>query len=488
MGAVIPFFNAQMQGFDKQVRQYKNHPTSTAVKGLALTVGVGALLSVLTGGNDDNPYYKQLTNRQKETYWNIPYGPADENGYQYQFIKIPKPRELSTIAANLVERAIKGDFDTFDLGDTLEITADNMLFSNPVTDNIFSPLLYNLPTNQDFAGRAIVPAELEALEPRLQYDAETSSIAKGIGEIFNVSPKQADYLMDSYLGVAADILQPMFTQEGQPENVGDALGQIFVDPVISNFTVDSRYSNRNSSDFYEALNQAETDYRSEQVEENLESDIVTPKKKRYLEYNKIAAEISDLRREESNLINDTSLSKAEREERILDIREQIGELQKGAEERVNQVVGEYEKIYVPEISMLSEQQQKWARELHDKYGTDYADYRRYYDEFHDIEGDENVTGSEGNLQRDYIYGLGLPDEETAALFQAFGRSPEYQEESEKEEENLENLRIIESYLNRTIDEHQKILSSHFDLKALYTREQPGKHPTRQEPRHTLRQR
>lgn len=40
----------------------------------------------------------------------------------------------------------------------------------------------------------------------------------------------------------------------------------------------------------------------------------------------------------------------------------------------------------------------------------------------------------------------------------------------KEEENLNNLRIIEGYLNRTIDEHQKILSSHFDLKALYTRE------------------
>ena len=41
---------------------------------------------------------------------------------------------------------------------------------------------------------------------------------------------------------------------------------------------------------------------------------------------------------------------------------------------------------------------------------------------------------------------------------------------EKEAENLENLKIIEGYLNRTIDEHQKILSSHFDLKALYTRE------------------
>lgn len=41
---------------------------------------------------------------------------------------------------------------------------------------------------------------------------------------------------------------------------------------------------------------------------------------------------------------------------------------------------------------------------------------------------------------------------------------------EKEEENLKNLRVIESYLDRTIDEHQKILSSHFDLKALYTKE------------------
>ncbi len=41
---------------------------------------------------------------------------------------------------------------------------------------------------------------------------------------------------------------------------------------------------------------------------------------------------------------------------------------------------------------------------------------------------------------------------------------------EKEEEKLNNLGLIESYLNRTIDEHQRILNSHFDLKYLYTRE------------------
>lgn len=41
---------------------------------------------------------------------------------------------------------------------------------------------------------------------------------------------------------------------------------------------------------------------------------------------------------------------------------------------------------------------------------------------------------------------------------------------EKEEQNLNNLKVIEQYLNRTIDEHQKILGSHFDLKSLYTHE------------------
>lgn len=42
--------------------------------------------------------------------------------------------------------------------------------------------------------------------------------------------------------------------------------------------------------------------------------------------------------------------------------------------------------------------------------------------------------------------------------------------SEKDEGNLNSLKVIESYLNRAIDEHQKILGGHFDLKALYTKE------------------
>ena len=42
--------------------------------------------------------------------------------------------------------------------------------------------------------------------------------------------------------------------------------------------------------------------------------------------------------------------------------------------------------------------------------------------------------------------------------------------TEKEEENLANLRIIEQYLKRSIEEHQKVLNLHYDLKDLYEKE------------------
>lgn len=42
--------------------------------------------------------------------------------------------------------------------------------------------------------------------------------------------------------------------------------------------------------------------------------------------------------------------------------------------------------------------------------------------------------------------------------------------SKEEAENLNNLRIIEKYLSRTIDEDQRVLKKHFDLKEVYGKE------------------
>ncbi len=61
----------------------------------------------------------------------------------------------------------------------------------------------------------------------------------------------------------------------------------------------------------------------------------------------------------------------------------------------------------------------------------------------------------------------------ARAAELFEKHINIQKLNEKEEENLGNLREIESYLTRTIDEHQKILNHHLDLKALYTKELEG---------------
>lgn len=42
--------------------------------------------------------------------------------------------------------------------------------------------------------------------------------------------------------------------------------------------------------------------------------------------------------------------------------------------------------------------------------------------------------------------------------------------SDREKGNLDNLRVIGRYLTQTLDEHQRILSQHFDLKKLYDEE------------------
>ena len=41
--------------------------------------------------------------------------------------------------------------------------------------------------------------------------------------------------------------------------------------------------------------------------------------------------------------------------------------------------------------------------------------------------------------------------------------------ADDERQNLGHLKTIESYLNQALDEHQRILNSHFDLKNLIQR-------------------
>ena len=113
-------------------------------------------------------------------------GEVDEDGNAKTFIKIPINREYGAIFGSSID-VLAGYLsgETNPANGYKETIANNFMPPNFVTDNVLSPLFVNLPTNKDFAGRNIVPTNLENVSPELQYDYSTSGLARGIANVAN---------------------------------------------------------------------------------------------------------------------------------------------------------------------------------------------------------------------------------------------------------------------------------------------------------------
>lgn len=282
--AYVPYLNASVQGLDKLVRQFKNRPIATVLKGATI---VTAPTLILNHFNKDNPNYKQLDNRTKDNNFLIP----REDG---TFIKIPKSREYGVLFAALTERIlsqVEGNEDSWKgFGNTV---ATNFSPANPVENNIFSPLAYNLPKNQDFAGRSIVPLgmKLDNRSPRYQYDEKTSAIGKVIGDKLNFSPKQIDYLIRSYTGVIGQLLLPVTTKYNYN---GKTTAENLLKPVTLQFKADPLYSNQSIKDFYDNYDKLKRKAADKNIKEGLPSKLVTPEEKLRNEFAKISNQIGDI--------------------------------------------------------------------------------------------------------------------------------------------------------------------------------------------------
>lgn len=300
----VPYLNASVQGLDKFFRQVKNKPLETLVKsGVAITAPEVALYLV----NKDDPNYKELDNRTKDNYFLIPKGDGT-------FVKIPKSRELGSLFGSLfqrIARASEGDNGAFKgYGNTLATT---FAPTNPIENNILSPLVYNLPSNKDFAGRSIVPLgmQMDKRSKYLQYDEKTSEIAKKIGKLSaeatggqGLSPKQIDYVIKSYTGVIGQLGIPATTNNGTP--LKSITSQFTADPVYSNQTVQDFYNN------YETVQRKATD---KNILGNIPSKELTQEEKVKGVFRKASQQISALNKQ----INAAGKDKA----KIKELRKQI---------------------------------------------------------------------------------------------------------------------------------------------------------------------
>lgn len=260
-----PYFNPMLQGLDRFARSFQKDPmgmtqrlgvrVATKAGKYALTVSVPMQLLKVWNETNDPEGYKALDNRTKDAYNVISTG----NG---KFIKFPKAREAGVLFGALlerVERQIEGDPEAWKGFKDTVYTNFSPISTNPIENNLAAPFIWNIPRNKDFAGRDIVPDYMNDWKPSDQYDDKTSALAKEFGQVTGLSPKQVDYIINSYSGVLKMVVNP--------EN------------IKNRFVADSNVSNQNTTDFYDNLKKLSQIAAHINQSQNIESSVVTPEEK-----------------------------------------------------------------------------------------------------------------------------------------------------------------------------------------------------------------
>lgn len=182
---MVAFFNASIQGTDKMLREFKEHPAQMTMKTF---IGITLPSVLLWYLNKDDPRYQELPQWQKDIFWVIP---GKDTLY-----KIPKPFELGILFGTVPERVMQYMYDKEKgrngpgfkgLGESI---TSNLLPSAIPTG--FLPAFEWISNYSMFMGRNIVPLSQSKLPDHLQYGPYTSFLARKVGNAFNLSPRKID--------------------------------------------------------------------------------------------------------------------------------------------------------------------------------------------------------------------------------------------------------------------------------------------------------
>lgn len=182
---MVAFFNASIQGTDKMIREFKEHPAQMTMKTF---IGITLPSVLLWYLNKDDPRYQELPQWQKDIFWVIP---GKDTLY-----KIPKPFELGILFGTVPERVMQYMYDKEKgrngpgfkgLGGSI---IDNLLPSAIPTGML--PALEWISNYSFFMGRNIVPLSQSKLPDRQQYGPYTSYLASKVGNAFDLSPRKID--------------------------------------------------------------------------------------------------------------------------------------------------------------------------------------------------------------------------------------------------------------------------------------------------------
>lgn len=305
MNQTVAFFNAAIQGTDKMVREFKEHPGQMLTKTF---IGITVPSLLLWYLNKDDPRYQELPQWQKDIFWVIP---GKDTLY-----KIPKPFELGILFGTVPERMLQFMYDKEKgrngpgfkgLGSSiLENLAPSIIPTG------FLPAAEWMSNYSFFMDRNIVPLSQSKLPDRQQYGPYTSYLARKVGNAFNLSPRKIDNTIQDVGGNLAALGNSLIDQaaglsETRPAKRASEM------PGVRGFTA-TPYA---SSDSVQRLR----DDFSQQ--EKLYNEFKMTKKKpegydgaKYMKYKAAMDAMNNTYRAERKIMESKQLNSAQKRERI----------------------------------------------------------------------------------------------------------------------------------------------------------------------------
>lgn len=264
---MIPFFNAQVQGLNVLVKAFKGtslFQNKLDIKSKLLKRGVTmmALTMLYAAMMSDDEAYKNATPEEKYNNWFVYLPGFDEP------VRVPIPFEIGYIFKALPEalfNTIAGDEKAETALKAFKQMAINTIpgGSNMLLPQALKPAVEVAANYSFFTGKPIEGARLQSVEPGKRYGANTSELAKAMGDLLDVSPTQIDYLVRGYTGglgsALVALLNPLLAspeKPGAPEKKTSELafiGQAF-QPTDGRGLINEAY------DTMQRINQAKGSY------------------------------------------------------------------------------------------------------------------------------------------------------------------------------------------------------------------------------------
>lgn len=342
---ILPFFNAGIQGVDKMVRTFRDHPYLSSVKAIGtMTIPQLALTGyyLYFAPDDDREEYLNIPQFQKDFFFCFKLG--------QNWVRIPKDFTLGYVFGSVPERFLTWAYQNKkpegkDLAEMALTLFGSVSPVNNPTDAlppIFRTAIEDIANYSFFRNQHIYPEYLNELEPSLRANKFNSETSIWLGEKLNMSPAKIDHTINSLLGTSgryltdAGDLMINSVREFNGEETNEKVKTLADAPFLRGFVLRDPvgYQAVSTNEFFEnykKVSQAHMSYnkykksgdreKANEYKEKHNSEL-----RAYSRMNNTRAQISDLGKQMDKIYSDKNLTNKEKQERLQPLAKRISDI------------------------------------------------------------------------------------------------------------------------------------------------------------------